>query len=115
MGLYEKRMHIFKSLASELRLRIVDFLQGGEKSADELCEIYNLDFNTLSDHMELLIESLIVEKRVETINDNLKEYRVYYKLNPIGIKYIGSYFNELNTIKVESVGCPCGDQIYRNV
>lgn len=55
---------IFKALADETRLKIVDMLSGGELCACKILEYFNFTQPTLSYHMKLLCDSgLVIGRR----------------------------------------------------
>ena len=51
---------IFKALCDENRVKILNFLQGGEQCACKLLESLNISQPTLSHHMKILTDSGIV-------------------------------------------------------
>ena len=59
-GVYAK---IFKALADETRLKIVDLLSGGEMCGCQLLDHFNITQPTLSYHMKILCDSGIVKGR----------------------------------------------------
>eukprot|EP00831_Metopus_contortus_P060619 TRINITY_DN5251_c0_g1_i3.p2 TRINITY_DN5251_c0_g1~~TRINITY_DN5251_c0_g1_i3.p2 ORF type:complete len:122 (+),score=11.49 TRINITY_DN5251_c0_g1_i3:237-602(+) len=59
------RINIFKALADEKRLRILEHLQRGEKCACFLTDDLGIAQSALSYHMKILCESGFVKKREE--------------------------------------------------
>ena len=61
----KKTAVIFKALCDENRIKILQFLIGGEKCACRLLEELNITQPTLSHHMKTLLDSGIVNGRKE--------------------------------------------------
>lgn len=55
-----EHVKIFKALADETRLKIIDMLSSGEMCACKILEAFNITQPTLSYHMKILIESGLV-------------------------------------------------------
>ncbi len=70
---YKKQAAIYRALANESRLMIVDKLYEKECSVKELTAMLGLDQSTVSKHLGVLLASGIVDNRKES---NL----VYYRL-----------------------------------
>ena len=62
---YTESARIFKALADENRLRILELLRSGEKCACKLLEDLQISQSTLSHHMKLLCDAGIVQGRKE--------------------------------------------------
>ena len=62
---YESAAKVFKALADEKRLQILDMIRGGEKCACVILEDLQISQSTLSHHMKILCESGIVRGRKE--------------------------------------------------
>ncbi|MDD4080805.1 MAG: metalloregulator ArsR/SmtB family transcription factor [Eubacteriales bacterium] len=62
---YEENAKVFKALCDEKRLKILEFLQDGERCVCTLYEPLGLPQSTLSYHLKILCESGIVEGRQE--------------------------------------------------
>lgn len=60
---YKKLVLIFKALADETRIQIVQMLCGGELCACKILENFNITQPTLSYHMKILTESGLVSGR----------------------------------------------------
>jgi ArsR family transcriptional regulator len=61
---YKKTVQIFKALADETRLEIVDMLAGGELCACKILENFHITQPTLSYHMKLLTDcGLVIGRR----------------------------------------------------
>ena len=60
---YGEYVRLFKALADETRLKIVDLLSGGEMCGCQLLDHFNITQPTLSYHMRILCASGIVKGR----------------------------------------------------
>lgn len=97
---------IFKAFCDENRLRILDFLQGGEKCACELLESLNVSQSTLSHHMKILVESDVINAR--------KEGKwTYYSISSSGIESAKKILNKLSEDVLEGScqsSCDCSNR-----
>lgn len=85
---YKKTANLFKALADENRLQIMEVLKDGEKCACKLLEALQISQPTLSHHMKILCDAELVSGR--------KEGKwMYYSLSKAGIKNAKSYLKEL--------------------
>lgn len=81
MNSYSEDAMIFKALADESRLRIIEILQGGERCACHLLDVLTISQSTLSHHMKILGESGLVSAR--------KEGKwVHYAISEKGVKEV---------------------------
>ncbi len=62
---FVKEAKVFKALSDENRLKLLDYLRGGEKCACKLNEIVDVSQPTLSHHMKILCDSGLVKGRKE--------------------------------------------------
>lgn len=60
MNTYEEMVPLFKALADETRLQILDMLSSGESCACRLLAYFDVKQPTLSYHMKILTESGLV-------------------------------------------------------
>lgn len=60
---YKKTVQIFKALADETRLKIIDMLSNGELCACKILENFNITQPTLSYHMKILTDCGLVRAR----------------------------------------------------
>lgn len=60
---YAEYVPVFKALADETRLKIVDMLSCGEMCACDILDFFNFTQPTLSYHMKLLTDCEIVKAR----------------------------------------------------
>lgn len=60
---YAEYVPIFKALADETRLKIIDMLSCGEMCACDILEYFNITQPTLSYHMKILTDCEIVNAR----------------------------------------------------
>ena len=85
---YKKTANLFKALADENRLQIMEILKDGEKCACKLLESLQISQPTLSHHMKILCDAELVSGR--------KEGKwMYYSLSKAGIKNAKTYLKEL--------------------
>lgn len=79
---------VFKALSDENRIRIVNYLWDGEKSARRLLEVIDISQSTLSHHMKILCDSgIVVGRKVGTW--------MLYKVSADGVKPIQDYLAHL--------------------
>jgi len=94
---YEEKIGLFKALADQSRLEIVDMLSCGELCACMILEKFNITQPTLSHHMKILCDCGIVNKR--------KEGKwMYYSINNNGCEKTMKLLKNLTTV-IET-GCP---------
>lgn len=85
---YKKTANLFKALADENRLQIMEILKDGEKCACKLLEALQISQPTLSHHMKILCDAELVSGR--------KEGKwMYYSISKAGIKSAKAYLKEL--------------------
>ena len=61
----EIRAKIIKSMSHPVRLMIIEFLKGRERSFSEMFDLFKLDKSTVSKHLLVLKEAGIVSSRKE--------------------------------------------------
>ena len=83
---------ICKALGDENRLKIITLLTNGEKCACELLEEFNITQPTLSHHMKILSECMLVKSRKDGKN-------IYYEINCCKFKAFKKYFEEIQCWK----------------
>ena len=76
-GNYTDNANVFKALADENRLKILELLLEGEKCGSELLEKVSMGQSTLSHHMKIMCVSGIIRSRK-------KGTATYYRINPDG-------------------------------
>ena len=59
----EIRAKIIKAMAHPVRLMVIEFLKGGERSFAEVFDMFELDKSTVSKHLLVLKEAGIVSSR----------------------------------------------------
>lgn len=75
---------VFKALSDENRIRIVNYLWDGEKSARRLLAMMDISQSTLSHHMKILCDSgIVVGRKVGTL--------MIYKVSLNGVKVMQDY------------------------
>ena len=82
---------VFKAFCDETRLKVLELLRGGEKSADTLLGQVRVKQPTLSHHMHILVESGIVNKK------KVGKW-TYYSLSESGRQYAVEMLKRLTTL-----------------
>jgi ArsR family transcriptional regulator len=59
----ELRVKIIKAMAHPVRLMVIEFLLGGERSFSEVFNLFHLDKSTISKHLLVLKESGVISSR----------------------------------------------------
>jgi ArsR family transcriptional regulator len=83
---YIKQARIFKAMADENRLRILDILKTGEHCGCRLLEAMKITQSTLSHHMKILCDAGIVACRKDGIWMN-------YSISKEGMKVLTDWLN----------------------
>jgi len=104
---YAENAILFKALADQNRLMIVDMLSCGELCACKILEKFNFTQPTLSHHMKTLCDCGLVSCR--------KEGKwMYYSLNEKTSQNFRDFLNSLTTGKENCIckeeNCGCGKQ-----
>ena len=101
MEITEKKMAlIFKALADENRILIMEMLRTGEKCACKLLDALNISQPTLSHHMKILCDSGLVNGR--------KEGKwMHYSICAEGFQSARNCLNELTTLSCNCETKPC--------
>jgi len=73
LELYKKHAEICKTLASPVRLEIINLLRGKERSVNELMKLAKLSQSNVSQHLTILRQNNIVSTKRKGKN-------IYYKL-----------------------------------
>jgi Predicted transcriptional regulators len=94
---------LFKALADETRLKIVDMLSCGELCACEILKSFNITQPTLSYHMKILSECGIV-------NADRRGAWMHYTLNAETVKKIADYWNHISNDKEDCICRKCGEK-----
>jgi len=83
---------VFMAFCDDTRLKVLEILRGGEKSASVLLEQVNVGQSTLSHHMKILVDSGIVSAR--------KVHKwTYYSICESGRQYAVDLLNKLTSFK----------------
>lgn len=90
--MYEEFISVYKALADETRLKIIDMLSCGEMCACEILEYFNITQPTLSYHMKILTECGLVKGRKDGS-------WMRYCLNEELVSSLNSFWNGLITKK----------------
>ncbi|MPM90703.1 hypothetical protein SDC9_137825 [bioreactor metagenome] len=86
---------IFKALADNNRLQIIELLKSGEKCACVLLEQLDCSQPTLSHHMRVLCAARLISVR--------KDGKwMHYRLNPLTINQVQDYFKNLEPLSTAS-------------
>lgn len=66
--------NVFKAISDPTRRRILDLLKGGDMTAGDIAEHFNISKPSISHHLNIL-------KQAEVIADHRKGQFIYYSLN----------------------------------
>ncbi len=94
---------LFKALADETRLKIIDMLSCGELCACDILKYFNITQPTLSYHMKILTECGIV-------NADRQGAWMHYTLNGETAKRISEYWSKSTSSKVECICHECEEK-----
>lgn len=94
---YADYVPLFKAIADQTRLNIVDLLSCGEMCACQLLDNFNITQPTLSYHMRILCDSGIVNGRRDGA-------WMYYSINGTVIEDISEF---LSNIRSKQDNCNC--------
>jgi Predicted transcriptional regulators len=102
---YAEYVLLFKAIADQTRLNIVDLLSDGEKCACQLLDNFQITQPTLSYHMRILCDSGIVDGRREGA-------WMYYRINGLVIENLSEFLSGIKSNKDQSIGkyydkCKC--------
>ena len=96
MLLYSEKVPLFKAMADENRLQIIDMLSCGEMCACKILEKFNITQPTLSYHMKILTECGLVN----AVRDGAW---MRYSLNEANIELLKQFFACLTTEKEDCI------------
>lgn len=91
---------LFKALADETRLKIIDMLSCGELCACDILKSFNITQPTLSYHMKILTECGIV-------NADRRGAWMHYTLNGEMVKKTADYWNHITSDKEDCICHAC--------
>lgn len=94
---------LFKALADETRLKIIDMLSCGELCACEILKYFNITQPTLSYHMKILTECGIV-------NAERVGAWMHYSLNAETARKIADYWEKSTSNKEDCICHQCGGE-----
>jgi len=102
---YAEYVSVFKAMADQTRLNIVDLLSCGEMCACQLLDNFKITQPTLSYHMRILCDSGI-------INGRRNGAWMYYSINGAVIETISEFLSEINSNKDKCISksddnCKC--------
>lgn len=90
--MYEMIVPIYKALADETRLKIVDMLSCGEMCACDILENFQITQPTLSYHLKILTECGLVKSRKDGS-------WMRYRLNDELVMSVKDFWNQITTLK----------------
>jgi len=96
---YPEYVSLFKAIADQTRLNIVDLLSCGEMCACQLLDNFKITQPTLSYHMRILCNSGIVNGRRDGA-------WMYYSINGAVIETISEFITEIKSKKEKSIYKP---------
>ncbi|MBW2146213.1 MAG: winged helix-turn-helix transcriptional regulator [Deltaproteobacteria bacterium] len=88
----KKYAELFKVLAVDKRIEIIELLKNGEMSVNSLAGVIGITQSAISQHLRIL-------KSAGLVNDERRGYRVFYSLN---VKRLETCRQQLDKI------CTCG-------
>lgn len=97
--LHGEYVPIFKALADETRLKIVEMLSCGEMCACDILESFHITQPTLSYHMKILTECGLIDGRREGA-------WIRYSINTNKVSIVSEFWNCITT---EQQTCICKD------
>ena len=95
---------LFKALADENRICVLEMLQEGERCACDLLRELEVSQPTLSHHMKILCESGLVHRRKDGI-------WTYYSISAEGAKTAMQVLKELTTLRSGRRSKRCCDKV----
>lgn len=82
--------NVFKAISDPTRRKILDLLKGGDMTAGDIAEHFNISKPSISHHLNIL-------KQAEVISDHRKGQFIYYSLNTTVLQdSINWMFNFIN-------------------
>lgn len=97
METYKEYVPVFKALADETRLKIVEMLSCGEMCACDILESFEITQPTLSYHMKILTECGLVKSRKDGP-------WIRYTINEEVVNSLKGFWNQITT---EQDSCIC--------
>ena len=94
---------LFKALADETRLKIIDMLSCGELCACDILKCFSITQPTLSYHMRILSGCGIVSA-------GRRGAWMHYTLNGETVKRISDYWNHVTSDKPDCICRACGEK-----
>lgn len=103
---YAEFVPMFKALADETRLKIIDMLSCGEMCACHILEEFNFTQPTLSYHMKILCDSGLVDGRREGA-------WMFYKLRNYAFERIPMFLSQISTEKKDCICISSDDEFVK--
>ncbi len=97
-GNYKDNADVFKALADENRLKILELLMSGEKCGSELLEKISMSQSTLSHHLKTMCVSGIIKSK-------RKGTATYYSVNPEGAESAVKLMCQLLGVEISQDKC----------
>ena len=94
--MYKKFVPIYKALADETRLKIVDMLSCGEMCACDILEYFKISQPTLSYHLKILTECGLVKGRKDGS-------WMRYHLNEELVESLKEFWNQITADKASCI------------
>ena len=106
---YAEYVSLFKAIADQTRLNIVDLLSCGEMCACQLLDNFKITQPTLSYHMRILCDSGIINGRRDGA-------WMYYSINGAVIETISEFLSEIKSNKDKCISmsndpCKCNVEV----
>lgn len=105
--MYDEFISVYKALADETRLKIINMLSCGEMCACEILEYFRITQPTLSYHMKILTECGLVKGRKDGS-------WMRYSLNNELVDSLNIFWNGLTTKKEEACICNSSKEISKS-
>lgn len=102
-GNYKDNADVFKALADENRLKILELLMSGEKCGSELLETISMSQSTLSHHLKIMCVSGIIKS-------NKKGTATYYSVNHSGAESAVSIMCQLLGVEISQKKCDATEE-----
>ena len=82
---YTIKADFLKALAHPIRLKVIEFLKGGEKNVGDMMNALGVAQSSLSQHLAILKQNGILKTRQEktTIYYNIQDHDIFKVLRPI--------------------------------
>jgi len=103
MGIQKEYVSIFKALADETRMKILEMLSCGEMCACDILESFNITQPTLSYHLKALTDCRLINSRKDGS-------WMRYSINAEKVAAISQFWSEITTDRENCICKECKDQ-----